>query len=133
MGNTEQQTSGAEGTRPASHGDLADELRQLGNNIKDILTALWESEERKRVQKDVESGLNNFGSSLNQAANDFQKSEAGLRVKENIDQISERIRSGEMEARLRTDILSALKVVNDELQKATTKVSSSGAPKDKQE
>jgi hypothetical protein len=117
----------------ASQGDLADELRELGNNIKDILTTLWESQERKKVQKDLETGLNNFGSSLNQAASDFQKSPAGQRVKEDIDILSERIRSGEMEAKLRSEMLKALQVANQELQKAAGKMASTEAKSEKPE
>jgi hypothetical protein len=133
MDNPDQETTGVEGTHPPSQGDLADELRKLGNNIKTILATLWESEERKKVQREVETGLNSFGSSLNQAANDFQKSDAGQRLKDDIDQISEQIRRGEIEARVRTNILSALKVVNEELQKAANKAASTSEPKDKQE
>ncbi len=125
---TEQKSSSQTGA--ASQGDLADELRQLGNNIKDILTTLWESQERKKAQKDFEAGLNNLGISFNQAASDFQKSPAGQRVKEDIDIISERIRSGEMESKLRAEMLKALQVVNQELQKAADKMASTSAESD---
>ncbi len=109
----------------ASQNDLADELRVLGDNIKDFLHFLWESQERKRVQKDLEAGLSNLGASLNQAAAEFQQSPTGQRVKEEFEEISERVRSGEMESTIRRDFLSALKTANIELQKAIDKMASS--------
>ncbi len=108
--------------------DLADELRELGNHIKDFLHAFWESQERKRVEQEIETGMSNLGDSLNRAANEFQHSPTGQRVKEEFDTISERIRSGDMEASVRRDFLSALRTANSELEKALKKMSSVEKP-----
>ena len=48
--------------------DLASELRQLGNNLKASLQSAWESEERKKVQEDIEHGLTDLGQLLQDAA-----------------------------------------------------------------
>ena len=113
----------------SSQKELADELRELGNNIKDFLHTFWESQERKRIQKEIEAGMTNLGESLNQAADEFQHSPTGQHVKEEFDTISERIRSGEMETTIRRDnFLSALRTANAELEKALQKMSSAEKP-----
>jgi hypothetical protein len=101
-----------------SQNDLADELRELGIHIKDFLHAIWESQERKQVQQEIKTGLSGLGASLSQAATDFQQSPSGQKVKEEFETISERIRSGEMEAAVRRDFMSALRTANAELSKA---------------
>ncbi len=108
--------------------ELADELRELGNHIKDFLHAFWESQERKRVQQEIESGVSNLGESLNRAATEFQQSPTGQQVKEEFDRFSERIRSGEMEATIRRDFINALRTANAELEKALNKMSSAEKP-----
>jgi hypothetical protein len=107
----------------ASQNELADELRELGTHIKDFLHVLWESQERKRMQQDIETGLASLGASINQAADEFQQSPTGQKVKEEFEEIGNRIRSGEMETTLRRDFMSALKTANAELQKVLQKMS----------
>jgi hypothetical protein len=120
-------TSGGPTPGETSPNELADELRELGNHIKDFLHALWESQDRKRVQQEVESGLTNLGASFNQAAKEFQQSPTGQRVKEEFEEIGNRIRTGEMETTLRRDFMSALQTANRELEKVLNKM----APSDK--
>jgi len=112
----------------SSQKELADELRDLGNHIKEFLHTFWESQERKRIQQEIETGMTNLGESLNQAADEFQHRPTGQRVKEEFDDISERIRSGEMETSIRRDFLSALRTANAELEKALQKMSSAEKP-----
>ena len=121
---TDQERKEKETTQgEATQGDLADELRVLGENIKNFVRALWESQERKRVQQDIETGLAGLGASIGQAANEFQQSQTGQRMKEEFEEIGERIRSGEMETALRNDFLGALRTANLELEKALNKMS----------
>ena len=122
----EKATQGEPVTAQASQNEIADELREMGTNIMNFLQALWESQESKRMQKDIEAGLANLGTSINQAAKEFQESPTGQRVKEEFEEISERIRTGEIETNIRRDFMAALKTANAELEKALNKMSSSG-------
>lgn len=117
----------------SSSNDLADELNQLGNNIKNFLQSFWESQERKRMQQEIESGLSSLGQSLSQAASEFQQSPTGQQVKQEFEAIGERIRSGEMESTLRRDFLNALRTANAELENALRKMSPVEKPADSSE
>ncbi len=101
--------------------NISDELDELGKNLRAALQAAWESEERKKVQKDIEQGLANLGASLSQAADDFSKSPTGQSLKADVKDMQERWRSGEMGSKVRSEVQDALHKVNDELQKATRK------------
>ena len=94
---------------------LRDEFRQLGENIRDAFQSAWDSEERQRIQTDIKEGLKEVGDSLNEAVNDFQASETGQKIREEMDEFGEKINSGEIEERIRTDLAKVLRTINTEI------------------
>jgi hypothetical protein len=101
--------------------DLGDELRNLGKNLSDFLRAAWASEERRQVQKDVESSLNDLGATINKAANEFSSSDTGQRLKASFEDIRQRVETSEVQTRARKEFVEALKKANAELTKAANK------------
>ncbi len=101
--------------------NISDQLNELGKNLRDALQAAWESEERRKLQKEIEEGLANLGASLSQAARDFSNSPTGQSLKEDVKDMQDRWRSGEMGSKVHSEVVDALKKVNQELQKATKK------------
>ena len=108
--------------------DLGDELRNLGKNLSDFLRAAWASEERKRVQQDIESSLSELGKTIDKAANDFSASETGQRVKSDVQDFKKRVETGEVQDKARTEMLAVLKRVNQELTKAADKWGTGSSP-----
>jgi chaperonin cofactor prefoldin len=126
---------------PPNEPDLGDELHNLGKNLSDFLRAAWASEERKRVQQDIESSLSELGTTINKAANDFSGSETGQRLKSDIHKAAndfstsetgqrlksdihdfqKRVETSEVQQKARRELLEALKRVNQELTKAANK------------
>jgi hypothetical protein len=107
-------------------GDIASEFQNLGTNLKTILQQAWESEERKNLQREIETGLGNLGRTLDDTAREFRDSETGQRLKSEAEELQERIRSGEAETRVREDLLKILHKVNNELEKFLKPGSSTG-------
>lgn len=107
-----------------TEGQVRDEFRNLGENLKAIVNAAWESEERRKIQHEVEEGINELSQAVNELLNKFQTSDVGEKVSEGADKIGEQIRSGEAEAKLRDGLVTALQTFNAELQKAAGKFSS---------
>lgn len=101
--------------------EIVTELQELGRNLRDMLQTVWESEERKKVQTEIETGLKDLGASLNQAAQDFNTSPAGQTIKSDVEDLKERLRTGEVQSKVRSDVLTALKSVNNELKKVVSK------------
>ena len=102
-------------------GDIGDQLNELGKNLRDALRTAWESDERRKLQQDIEVGLANLRDSLNQAATDFSSSQTGQTLKEDVKDLNERWKTGEVGSKVRTEIADALRTVNQELQKASRK------------
>jgi hypothetical protein len=105
-------------------GNLREEFRNLGQNIKNVLNGVWESQERRKLQKDVQDGLNELGKAVNELIDDIQSSEAGKKVVKGVDEFGEKLRSGEVEEKAREGILSTLHKINVELEKAISKFTS---------
>ena len=101
--------------------NISDQLDELGKNLREALRSAWESQERRKLQKEIEDGLANLGASLSQAAKEFSDSPTGQSLKEDVKDIHERWQSGEMSSKVRADVTEALRKVNAELQKATRK------------
>lgn len=100
--------------------DLTGEFRNLGNNLRDIIQNIWESPERKKLQQEIEAGLDELGKSMNQTFNDIKDSPAGQQFKEDARDLHDRVRSGEVETKVRSELFSILKQVNAELQKVVS-------------
>jgi hypothetical protein len=100
---------------------IGEQLTELGRNLRQVLQSAWESEERQKMQQEIEVGLTNLGESLSEAAKDFSNSPAGKSLKADVQDIQERWQSGEMQSKVHNDIMDALRKVNTELQKATQK------------
>ena len=105
----------------APNDNISEQLNELGKNLREALQSAWESEERRKLQKEIEDGLANLGASLSQAAKDFSNSPTGESLKEDMKDLQERWRTGEVRSKAHSEIVEALRKVNTELQKATKK------------
>ena len=103
--------------KPSTEEGLAEEFQALGKNLMEALRAAWEKPERKRVQEQVMTGLNELGSTLKREADHFASSSAGQQIKTGVEQVGERLRSEEAQEKIRQELLSALQSANAELQK----------------
>jgi hypothetical protein len=108
-----------------SEENLTDEFRNLGKNLIDVLHTAWESPERKKLQEEIESGLTEFGSSMKRELETFTDGPTGQQLKSDVEDLQERIRSKEVETKMRDEILNTLRIVNTELEKVTGKFSAS--------
>jgi gas vesicle protein len=97
--------------------NLASEFQNLGDNLKKIIIGAWESEQRKNIQQEIEEGLAEVGNSIRQTANEIQESEASQRVQSEAEDLRERVRSGEAEQKIRSDLRTVLHKLNSELEK----------------
>jgi hypothetical protein len=99
--------------------EVAEEFRKLGKNLQDALQTAWESEERKNLTHDILSGLEGLSNAVEEAAHDLAESDIGQQVREEVDDLAERVHKGEIADRLREDFMRALQKVNAELENIT--------------
>ncbi len=100
--------------------DIASEFTELGKSLTSLLRSAWESEERKKLQKEIEAGLTDLSGTLSKAATEFSESPTGQNLKADLKDLRQRVESGEVEAQVRQDVLSALRAANAELKKVAS-------------
>jgi hypothetical protein len=115
MVNPTDENTQADSTGSVSQEDLADELHRLGQNLKEALHTIWDSQERKKLQTELEAGLKNVGEALNEVASELSQSEMAQHLKEDVEDLEERIREGQLDVKVRNDLVSILRTVNTEL------------------
>jgi uncharacterized membrane protein YccC len=99
--------------------NLTDELRRLGKNLSEALRSAWESPERRRLQQELETGLNELTDTIRSEVRAFSESPTGQRFKADVEDVRQKVRSGEAETRVREELVNALRTVNAELQKVS--------------
>lgn len=102
--------------------DLTSQFRELGDNLKNIMQTAWQSEEAQILRQDIKTGLSELGQVANDTVDEFNASEAGQRLKNEAQELKDRVKSGEVESRARQEISKALNMLNTELQKAIEKI-----------
>lgn len=111
-----------------NNNSIRDEFRALGDHLKNLIQSAWESEERIRFQQELEGGMQELGSALNDLAAEVQTGETGQKIRKEVDEFSTRLRSGEVEEKARSEVLQALKRLNEELEKVSRRFGSEDTP-----
>lgn len=97
--------------------DIADEFRNLSKNLSEALHAAWDRPERRKFQQDLEKGLTELGSTLKREVEHLAEHPASQRIRSEAEEVASRVRSGEVEQKARSELINALRMVNNELQK----------------
>jgi HAMP domain-containing protein len=100
------------------HEDLASEFRRLGRNLQEALQAAWDSDERRRLETEIETGLHEAAQALKGAAHTFSDTPAGQQLRQELKDLEQRVRSGELQTKARQDVVSGLRALNAELERA---------------
>lgn len=117
---------------------ITDEFSAMGKNLVGILRAAWEHPERYRLQQEIEDGLVGLGVTLRKEAQNVADHPASQRIKTEVNDFGNRVRSGEVETKVRTELTGALRIMNAELEKVaqmltTTKSAETGPEPDSTE
>jgi hypothetical protein len=103
---------------------LSDEFITLGKNLVDILRTAWDRPERRKLQDEIADGLSSLAATLRKDAQAVADSPVSQRIKTEVGDFGDRVRSGQLEYKIRDELLSALHTVNTELEKVNTHLAS---------
>ncbi len=98
-----------------SNDEIRDEFEKLGENIRQAVHGAWESEERKRISKEIHDGLVEIGAAFTRLGNEIADSPGVQRVREEVDEFGERIQSGEVGKKISDELVSLLQTINQKL------------------
>ena len=110
--------------KPENKSNLSEEFRNLGKSMKNFLNSAWSSEERQKLQQELEKGINEIASSITEAAEEFTQSDTGRQLKQDFKDLEDRVESGQLQEKIRGDLRTALQKAGDELDRAAKSFSS---------
>lgn len=110
--------------------DLTEEFRRLGKNLQGAIESAWESEERKNLTDEIHDGLVSATEAVEKAAKDIVEGPTATKMREDVDDFTERVRSGELTDQFRKDLVMALKKINEEIEGVFTSWSKPGEDSD---
>lgn len=102
---------------------LLDEFHNLGENLVNTFRAAWDNPERKRLQQEIEDGLTEMRSTMKQEVEGFREGPTGQRLKSDVDEFQEWVKSSNTEEQIRSELIKALNIANTELKKVADKLS----------
>ena len=97
--------------------DLGTELNRLGENLGKILKATWESEERKSMEKELRSGLEQFSKQINSAMEQSRADQSVKKAKESLKGAWETAHGPQVLQEMHLGLVDSLKKLNDEIAK----------------
>ncbi len=116
-----------------SEEDLAENFRRLGENLAEAIRAAWDRPERRAVQDEIRSGLDELGRSVRQASDDFSESAAGRKLKTGVEDFRERVGERGATQAVRDDLARALSRLNDEIENLSARLRESRSDEDPSE
>ena len=102
---------------PVEAEDIAAEFAELGKKLRNTINTAWTSEERLKVQKEVEAGLVRLRDEMNAAAKTVRESETGHKVEAEVMRVKADVESGKVTDEVRKGIVTGLRTLGEALDK----------------
>ena len=103
--------------KPKGEVDIAAEFAELGKKLRSTVETAWGSQERQKVQKEVQEGLIKLRDELDKAAKSLRDSEPGQKVEVEVKRVREDLETGKVADDVRVGIVSGLRGIGAALDK----------------
>ena len=97
--------------------DLATELNRLGENLGKLLKATWESDERKTVERELKSGLEQLSKQISTAVEQTQADHHVKKARETLKDAWQTAHGPQVLTEMHMGLVDSLKKLNDEVAK----------------
>ncbi len=97
--------------------DLANELNRLGENIGKMFKTTWESEERRSVERELRTGLEQFTRQINKAIEQTRVEQSMKKARQTVTDAWETAHGPQVLHEMRMGLVDSLHRFNDELAK----------------
>jgi GTPase involved in cell partitioning and DNA repair len=95
--------------------DFAAEFQKIGRQLAETLQAAWDSEERKRVEKEVREGVQTLVNEVDQVIREVKSSEKTAKLKEEAEELKNRVETSDVSGRARTGVAQGLRWLSETL------------------
>jgi uncharacterized coiled-coil DUF342 family protein len=106
----------SEQNTPNSSG-IEKEINKLGENLNNLFKALWESDERKSIEREVTAGLEQANKSVNDTVEKIRTDQTTSNIKKGVKDAWETARGPQILNELQVGLTASLQKLNDEIAK----------------
>ena len=110
-------TNNSNNARPQS--EFINELNKLGENLGQLMRSVWESEERKSIEREMTHGVEQLAKQLNQTLEQLKTDATVHNAKKTVKEAWETARGPKIVSEVQQGVVDTLKKVNEELTKRT--------------
>lgn len=96
--------------------DIAAEFQKLGRQLAETLQTAWDSEERKRVEKEVREGVQSFVNEVDQVIREVKTNEKTEKIKGEAEEFKNRVENTDIGTRARQGIVQGLRWLSEGLE-----------------
>jgi hypothetical protein len=100
---------------PGSDHELEDLFREMTQNLKKLVQAIWTDPALQSAQSEFLESLEAMRKGLEASVEDFADSEAGQRFQQDLKELNRKIQTGELEEKVRDEMVRGLRKANQEL------------------
>ena len=93
------------------------ELNKLGENLSNLMKAMWDSEERKSVEREVTENLNQLNKKMDDAVNKMKADGTADNFKKNVQNAWETAHGPQILSEIEKGVTETLRKMNEELSK----------------
>lgn len=95
--------------------NLAAELNRLGENLGKLLKSTWESDERKSVERELRTGLEQLSKQINSAVEQTRADPHMKKAKETVKEAWQTAHGPQVLSEMHLGLIDSLKRLNDEI------------------
>jgi hypothetical protein len=118
----EQKPTVTEEAKP--HSEILEELQSLGQQLSAAVKSLWESEESRKLRKDIGEGFVELGKQLDTAVKSAQESEAAKQFTGQVKETMDKARETDIAGKLEQGLVTGLRELNEQLSKMISSLES---------
>ncbi|MEX1018842.1 MAG: hypothetical protein WDZ49_04245 [Litorilinea sp.] len=118
-GSTQSETGSSEtGRAPNAQSQaLIDELNSLGAKFAEAIDAAWKSEQRKRLEDDLRTGVTDVAESLEQHLKEFSQREETRKMLDRAEDVADKMRTSKVSQEIAAALTQGLRTLSDKLDK----------------
>ncbi len=117
---SDETTKQAEPTPPPQT-DLAKELNKLGENLGNLLRGIWDSEERKSLEREIAKGIEDLNKQVEKATAQAKEDKTLKQAKHSVKEAWETAHGPQIISEVGAGISDTLHTINEELAKRASR------------
>jgi hypothetical protein len=114
---TDEAANKANKQKAADGKEIIDELTNLGQKFVEVVEVAWNSEQRKKIEEDLRTGLVSVASSLEDGFKQLSETKEAKEVANAAEDVADKVRSSKIASELSSVLAQGLRTLSEQMDK----------------